>query len=222
MATYIPLHKSIDSIIDWFQECECINFRAGQGSTKLLQNIETGYFGNDENEALQKLTSFLQRVDQSENYSPFRIEVGEVSKGKFNVLYSTVFQLNQPKRSENFGSGYHELIAKMNALEQRLAMQEIEEEEEEEEEETGIGSILNSPQMKNVLMNVVANFLTPKQPVAVAGVPDETDKTNLLQEALQILKKNDPELEMDLYKLATISEQQPDFFKMLIGMLRKQ
>jgi hypothetical protein len=222
MATYIPLHKNIDSIIDWYQDCDCINFRAGQGSTKLLQNIETGYFGNDDGEAMQKLTNFLQRVDQSENYSPFRIEVGEVQKGKFNVLYSTVFQLNQPKRNEYPGNGYNELIAKMNALEQRLAMQEIEEEEEEEEEETGIGSILNSPQMKNVLMNVVANFLTPKQPVAVAGVPDETDKSNLLQEALQILKKNDPELEMDLYKLATISEQQPDFFKMLIGMLRKQ
>lgn len=232
MRHFSIMYKTSEAVLDWYAEQDYHCFRVGMGTTG--KNIETGYYGSNPDEAVEKLTAYLQRIESVENESPFRLETGTCKSGKFTTHHSILFQLferqQQPGQMGAAPNAYFDLIAKMNALEQRLAMKEAEEAEEEEEEEEAeetniLNGILNSPQVKNVLVNILANMVTPKQPVAVAGVPGietETDKQNLLIEALEILKKNDPELETDLYKLASISENDPAFFKMLVGMLRKQ
>ena len=229
MRHFSIMYKTSEAVLDWYAEQDYHCFRVGMGTTG--KNIETGYYGSNPDEAVEKLTAYLKRIEDAENESPFRLETGTWKGGKFTTHHSILFQLfEREKQPGMMGAApvYYDLIAKINALEQRLAMKEAEETEEEEEEEEPeenniLNGLLNSPQVKNVLVNILANMVTPKQPVAVAGVPEtETDKQNLLIEALEILKKNDPELETDLYKLATISENDPAFFKMLVGMLRKQ
>ena len=57
--------------------------------------------------------------------------------------------------------------------------------------------------------------------VQIAGDPATIERSkSLLDKALIILKKHDPELETDLYKLSQIAENNPEQFNMLISMLR--
>ena len=108
------------------------------------------------------------------------------------------------------------MASKISALE---ADAESEDEEEEEEEEDAIGSLLKSPEIKNLAVNLIAGLFQKQptgQPGAIAGVPDDDER---LQAAIDTLAKNDADIVVHLEKLASISQNNPGFFKTLLGML---
>jgi len=123
--------------------------------------------------------------------------------------------------------------SKINAMQMRLEAQEEEEEDEEEEEGMGfLSGLMGNPAVKQMMMNVVANLLTPnKQPnvTQVAGIDQEeqteteeeyTEQDAKIDEAIERLKVHDPILGDDLLKLCQIAESDPNQFKMLLKMLR--
>lgn len=228
MATWKPELHNIESIIAYYEQYDSAPYKVFAGHKPEESYCRFSYDENDKEIGREKLLAALQSVQSNpDNTNTYLLQICNVKGRKMEPVNSITFQLNKaqqyyPMQPQHI-SGMDAVMGKLNALEQRLAMQEAQDDDDDDEpEETNIlNGIINSPQMQNLLLNVIANAFTGNKPAAVAGVPDQ-DKQNLLTEALQILKKNDPDLEMDLYKLATISEQNPEQFKFLISMLRKQ
>jgi hypothetical protein len=115
-----------------------------------------------------------------------------------------------------------------------------EDEEEEAESRKGPGGIvgvinglLENPQIKEVLMSKVADFVgnllgTNKQVGAIGALPDrnnavglhlEQDQIEKINEAIAILAANDPKIGDHLLKLAALSRDNPSKYKMGLSML---
>jgi hypothetical protein len=117
-------------------------------------------------------------------------------------------------------------------------------EAEQEEKVSGIAGIFNSlletPEMKSAIVgkvvqlfngvsNKIGSYLDPNTknlPAKIAGPTDQPitmpqDQINMLNTALTVLAKADPQLPEHLYKLSQIAEKDPNTYNSLIGMLNK-
>lgn len=126
-----------------------------------------------------------------------------------------------------------ELRKELAEIKQMLLKKELEEEAETEEEVVNqmqpniLGGLLNSPEIQQVLAagvaGLVAKFLTPAgQPQAVAGIPEETEETEIrerINNALTILAEKDKDLCKHLEKLAEMATKENDKFNFLLKML---
>jgi hypothetical protein len=113
----------------------------------------------------------------------------------------------------------NEILTEIRAL--KLKFAELDEEEDlEEEKNNSIAGI--DPSQISSIMGLVNMFKKTPDP-SLNGI-DETitiDQRKInLNKAIKILFKNDPELDSDLLKLAELSENKKDTFKMLITTLR--
>jgi hypothetical protein len=121
---------------------------------------------------------------------------------------------------QRVGSYNNEILSRLAAIESK--MNEPEEEEEEEVQKPDlISGIVSNPEIQNMIVGyigmIVDRLIPLKKTVAINGVNDE----NRLAVALEILQKHDPELESDLFLLASMAENDPGQFQFLLKMLRK-
>jgi hypothetical protein len=118
--------------------------------------------------------------------------------------------------------GISEIVGKLSAIEQRISMIENDDDDDDDddpENELGaLGTLFASPEIKSMLMQGLMTMFTKKpQTMAVAGIPENDDEK--LKVALEILKKNVPDLADKLLKLADMSVNESIKFQMLIKML---
>jgi hypothetical protein len=227
MATYKPELHNLESVISYYEQYDEAGYSVYAGHKPETAYCRFTYSGNDKNIGREKLLEALQSVvSNPDNTNTYLLQI-ITNKGKKNEpVNSITFQLNKPNQyypmaPQNMQiAGVNELIGKLNAIEQKLALMESEDEDEDEqsEENIGIGALFNNPQIQNMLMQGIMNMFTQKpQMSAVAGIPDNNDEK--LKVAIEILQKNVPNLADKLLKLADMSVQEPTKFKMLLNLL---
>ena len=167
-----------------------------------------GYFGKN---AEAMLTTYFRPVEF------------ETLPYNSNIMYG--------QQNNNLSNQLAAMESKLNALQMQLAEEEEGEEEEEEEDQGILGALMGNPAVKQMLMNVVANLVTPQhsQPnvTNLAGIEPQTadpveytDEEMKIDEAIERLRPHDPQLGDDLLKLCSIAENDPKQFTMLLKMLR--
>jgi hypothetical protein len=84
-----------------------------------------------------------------------------------------------------------------------------------------LSGLLNNPQMKNMIIGMLANIMSPQKPQAVAGIKEvnNTDEDLKIKAAIDILKANTENLGDKLIKLADMSVTNPTQYNMLVNML---
>jgi len=99
----------------------------------------------------------------------------------------------------------------------KMELEEVEEEEEEEATQNGLGA-LGSNQVEQImgLINLFKNNTSKPQ---INGDLNSDFRENI-NRALKILHKNNNQLDTDLLKLADLSENKKETFKMLLSTLR--
>ena len=195
------------------------------------------------NECVDELKEYFEDItpDHKKTYSIVYYEnaVKPDAKGKISEYPAGAikFVTSNPEQIQEYYNGYAQrqqnyvgntnnaILSKLEAIEQKIAIDQEEEEEEIKQEPQGfagiISGIVNNPDVQvmlaNIFMGALDRFMPlKKETVAINGFDD-----NKLDEALSILKKHDPELENDLMLLAQMAEKNPGQFKFLISMLRK-
>lgn len=119
---------------------------------------------------------------------------------------------------QRVGSYNNEILSRLSAIETKINEPE---EEEEEHKPDLISGIISNPEIQNMIVGyigmIVDRLIPLKKTVAINGVTDH----NKMQIALEILQRHDPELDNDLFLLATMAENDPGQFEFLLKMLRK-
>lgn len=95
-------------------------------------------------------------------------------------------------------------------------------EEEEEENEKGILEGLNGLNIANIVTLLQGlNLMKAPNKQAINGIEDNSEFKTNINKAIKTLYKNNPKLDIDLLKLADISENNPSMFNMLLNTLRQ-
>lgn len=94
--------------------------------------------------------------------------------------------------------------------------------EEEEENEKGILEGLNGLNIANIVTLLQGlNLMKAPNKQAINGIEDNSEFKTNINKAIKTLYKNNPKLDIDLLKLADISENNPSMFNMLLNTLRQ-
>lgn len=233
MATWRPELHTLESVLSYYDEYDHPAYRVYAGNSPKIEYCRFQYDGTDKGIGREKLMEALQSLVQNvENTNTYIIQILK-QKGKVLEPYNQIsFQLNKPNTmfAANMGAfGFpqnnqinNEILSRLRGLEEKLQMIEDDENEEDEEPEDNIlGSILNNPQMKQMLMGVMANLLTPNKPQAIAGIKENnsTDEDEKIKIALDILKQHTPQLGDKLLKLSDMAINNNSQYQMLIKML---
>jgi len=235
--------QGIEPAIKKFEKRGTNFFALYCGSDKfpLVNNLNGRY--EDISECVEELKDYFEDItpDHKKIYTIHSYEnaVKPDAKGKIceYPIYSVKFVTSNPEQIQEYYNGYAQrqqnyvgnsnnaILSKLEAIEQKIAIDQEEEEEEIKQEPQGfsgiISGIVNNPDVQvmlaNIFMGALDRFMPlKKETVAINGFDD-----NKLDEALIILKKHDPELESDLMLLAKMAESNPGQFKFLLSMLRK-
>jgi len=231
------IRQGTDKALDYFSNEGnhiCALFE-GAGKDPVWSNVKGKY--DDIDECIEKLKYYFDGItpDPKTIYIlKWWDEKPELNKGKISSSAdgSVKFVTNTNDEINEVVNGYRErignynnaILSKLEAIEQKIAIDQ-EEEEEIKQEPQGfsgiIAGIVNNPDVQvmlaNIFMGALDRFMPlKKETVAINGFDD-----NKLDEALMILKKHDPELESDLMLLAKMAESNPGQFKFLLSMLRK-
>ena len=231
MATWRPELHTIDAVLSYYDEYDHPAYRVFAGNSPKIEYCRFQYDGTDKGIGREKLMEALQSLVQNvENTNTYIIQILK-QKGKNLEPYNQIsFQLNKPNTLFPAQMGAfntmqnnqvnNEILSRLRGLEEKLQSLEEEEEEDEEEEENVLSGLLNNPTMKNMLIGMLANIMTPQKPQAVAGIKEDvnTEDQKILA-ALDILKANTPNLGDKLLKLADMATNNPAQYQMLIKML---
>lgn len=119
---------------------------------------------------------------------------------------------------QRVGSYNNEILSRLAAIETKMNEPD---DEEIEEKPDFISGIVSNPEIQNMIVGyigmIVDRLIPVKKTVAINGVTDH----NKMEVALEILHRHDPELDNDLFLLATMAETDPGQFQFLLKMLRK-
>jgi len=143
---------------------------------------------------------------------------------------------NQTQHSNNFSGDFASLKAdiireisknqeenailnEIKALKDKFA--ELEEEETDEEEEQAQNNIggIDTNQLSQI-MGLINMFKKPTQPNTINGITITEEEIKNCNTAIKRLFKTTPELDKHLLKLAELSEQKPELYKMLLENLK--
>lgn len=227
MATYYkPELHSIDAVLSYFDNYDEPAYQVFAGHKPEAVFCRFTYTGNDKGIAREKLFEALQSViSNPDNTNTYLLQILSSKGKKFEPINSITFQLNKPNQYlpmpyNQGGSQNAELLAKLNIIEQRLAMMEEDKDEDEDQPEQvqGIGAFLNNPQIQNMLMQGLMNMFTKPQGAAVAGINEATEDQKI-KVAIETLQQNVPNLGDKLLKLADMSVNESAKFKMLLNLL---
>lgn len=234
MANKIHYH-GIEKIMAAFKQNEMPYYSVQWKDGKKVLSLSFNNTIEDLDLAAEKLHNYLTSLNSASGDEYYlqlweetpekknRIEDGDVTY-KF-VLRSLPFTPEQYEErnqqySENRSQRWNELMTRISAIEEKIS--EPEEEDEEEEENLSMAGVINQliqkPEIQTAIMGFIGNMFN-KQPMAVAGVPDQTATS--LETSLQTLAKHTKDLEGDLKLLADMAEKNPSQFKFLLSMLRK-
>lgn len=120
----------------------------------------------------------------------------------------------------------NELRSRIAALESAKKIDDNEEDYEETDKPlNSLMGLVQNPDVVNFLVGtvqtIIDRLLPPNKNISgIAGIVGN-EYTSKLNQALDILRKHDPNLEDDLMILANMAENSPLQFKMLLNMLRK-
>lgn len=233
MATMKPELHSIDAVLSYYDEYDAAAYKIFAGHKPEDHNCRYQYIGDDKNIGKEKLMEGLHGlISNPENTNTYSIHLYNVKiKGKLEPTNSITFQLNKPASYQPYpvhfqhqnNSANDVILAKLNAIEQRINLMENEEDDEEEikpESDMGaLGVIMNNPQIQTMLIQGLMNIFNAKKPqtVAVAGIPEADEEK--IKVALEVLTKNVPNLGDKLLKLADMSINESGKFKMLLNFL---
>lgn len=234
MATWRPELHTIESVLSYYDEYDHPAYRVYAGNSPKIEYCRFQYDGIDKSIGREKLMEALHSLVQNvENTNTYIIQILK-QKGKTIEPYNQIsFQLNKPNNIYPAQIGAYqmqqnnhinnEIISRLRGLEEKLQMMEEDDEEIEEEDDNNIlGGLLNNPQMKNMLIGMLANIMTPNKPQAVAGIKENNannDEEIKIITALEVLKNNTPDLGDKLLKLADMSTNNPSQYQWLIKML---
>lgn len=203
------------------------------------RQILFSYYGEDQDEAINKLMENIEAAAQNGMTDiltlyvhPEKDKNGYITDKTPRIasLNFRCVELNQPQYVAGVSNPEvitnRQLMERLNELESRLtAQEEVEEEAEEEEDNDFFGTILKSPEMKQLLMTAAVGMIQKfsgsgqGNVQSLAGTGDSQDEK--INYAIEVLKKHDSELGDDLLKLASIAENDGSQFKFLLQMLRK-
>lgn len=207
------------------------------------------YKGNNMEEGAQLLTEWIDRLSLGESIATYQLRMYEDDfKGSVNnntpYNYSFRFKLDDGEevhgRSRTYGPYFTEMENRIKKLEAEKAALE-----EDDGEEIGgiqgfIGSILQKPEVQEMILNKFLGFMgglmgRGPQAAAMSGVPVDVpgvttdmatvyanlpaDQQQQLNKALEILLTKDPQAGTRLYKIALILQDSPARYEMLAGML---
>jgi hypothetical protein len=217
--------RTAGAVLNWYNEQPQAAWKLYRFSV-MPRNITGAYDGKDKDEGYQKLQSELALIS-SDDYNNFVLGIfNDKDKEKATPALNKVFVVNEAPLGMIAGYGVsnqqaqinNEILNEIRALRaERLAEMDDEDEEEEEEKPVTPGSILagmlQQPQVQQLLIaalgNFVGNFSRPRV-AAVSGTQD-------IETTLQILFSKGVTAD-DLAKLAAMPESQ---ITMLLSMLRK-
>ena len=228
MPVPAPTLRSINAVLDWYNECDYAAWELYPIPQKKDYRINL-YYGKDKDEGTEKLRNELARI-QPDDYESYVLVLGAMKGTKDRVFESQVrqvFRLNEKPYGMVGAYGVNpqqaqinnEILNEIRAMRaERLA--EIEEEEEEEEQPMTPGSILagmlQQPRVQemliNALSNMAGNFARPRVQ-AVSGTHTEQDMEQILQ---TLYSKG-----VTPHDLATLAAMPQSQITMLLSMLRK-
>jgi hypothetical protein len=231
MPVPAPTLRSINAVLDWYNECDYAAWELYPIPQKKDYRINL-YYGKDKDEGTEKLRNELARI-QPDDYESYVLVLGAMKGTKDRVFESQVrqvFRLNEKPYGMVGAYGVNpqqaqinnEILNEIRAMRaERLA--EIEEEEAEEEEEEQpmtpgsiLAGMLQQPRVQEMLINALSsmagNFARPRVQ-AVSGTHTQQDMEQILQTLFS--KGVTPD---DLLKLASMPQSQ---ISMLLSMLRK-
>jgi hypothetical protein len=153
-------------------------------------------------------------------------KISELPEGSVKFITSNPEQIQtyindyQERRQQYVGSVNNEVLSRLAAIETKL--NEETEEEEPEQQQNVLAGLVQDPNVINffvgTVQTIIDRILPPKQHIAgIAG----TETVTKLEQALEILRQHDEQLEEDLMILAQMAQDNPFQIKMLLKKLRK-
>lgn len=199
-----------------------------QGREALHEAVEAiqRQTSNTNNYCLEVFTDEVIAAEQkrgrkkSRNQMPIKTVVFKLNGNEMYKSLGTVANFGNDSAVMQVLKQQNEILAAMASKISALEAENEEDDEDEEDDDDTIGSLLKSPEIKNLAINLIAGLFQPKQsagqPGAIAGMPTDDAR---LSAAIETLAKNDAEIVEHLEKLAAISEKNPAFFNTLLSML---
>ena len=199
-------------------------------------------------EGSQQLQMALQKILNSPmNTNPYLLEIvrGQ-GKGKKPITTNITFQLNQLPQMQPQGwngiAGYQqqtspELVAILKQISEQnsLIISKLSADEPDDQDGDPVGSVsanpfmamLNQPQIQAVLAAKLGDVLSKvlgtgdtNKAAMLNGINEDILSENQIRQAIDILKKHDPNIGESLTKLAQLAESNPGYFTQLITMLK--
>ena len=232
---YKPELHDAESVLSYYDQYDDAPYTIYAGHKIDETSRRFSYDGDDKIMGRQHLADVLASVMSNPDNTNTYLLVINQTKGKKNVVKNAItFQLNKSVYSQmmpqQMGYANNQLLdeirslkAEISAIKMQQEMEEDEDEEEEPEEENMLAGFMKNPQVQSMILAQLGNLFSPSQKVThVAGVLDgvESEQDTKIDEAVDRLKKHDPQLGDDLLKLCEIAENDPMQWKMLLKMLR--
>ena len=216
----------LENVMQAFENKGAVKWSCWQGRT-----MNEYYDGNDPEESAEKLRGWLQMIsgyskaiytlkfygDDVEN-----IRSNTPDSGGFNFrLYDDESEVYPSRRVSGVAMGYggsgalagclEKLTERLEGIERKIAGPLPEKEPEPELWE----KLLDNPLIVAGCAKILGIDPELFKAAQVAG------PVGSLENSIEILQRHDPELESHLHKLATLAQNNPQQFKMLVGMLDK-
>jgi hypothetical protein len=155
-------------------------------------------------------------------------KISDIPEGSVKFITSNPEQIQtyidgyQQRQQQYIGNRDNEILSRISALESSKKNDDEDDDYENEKPVNALMGLVQNPDVVNFLVGtvqtIIDRILPPKKTIAgIAGIEESTK----LNQALEILRKHDPNLEDDLMILAEMAENSPLQFKMLLNMLRK-
>jgi len=224
--------RGTDKALQYYQEEGTPIFALYEGAAKdpVCHNLKGKFDDIEESiELIKKYFNYITPDPKTKYVIKFWDEKPQFdSKGKLTTTPdgSLRFITNNDEEVTEYIAGYQQRVGSYNnEILSRLAAIETKMNEPEEEYEAEkpdfISGIVSNPEIQNMIVGyigmIVDRLIPLKKTVAINGVTDH----NKMEVALEILHRHDPELDNDLFLLATMAETDPGQFQFLLKMLRK-
>lgn len=233
---YKPELHDAESVLSYYDQYEDAPYTIYAGHKIDETTRRFSYDGDDKIMGRQHLADALASVMSNPDNTNTYLLVINQKKGRKNEIKNAItFQLNKSVYSQmlpqQMGYANNQLLDEIRSLKSEIAamkmqqemMEDEEEEDDEPEEENMLAGFMKNPQVQSMILSQLASIFSPQQKVThVAGVLDgvESEQEEKIDEAIERLKKHDPQLGDDLLKLCEIAENDPMQWKMLLKMLR--
>jgi hypothetical protein len=224
--------RGTDKALQYYQEEGTPIFALYEGAAKdpVCHNLKGKFDDIEESiELIKKYFNYITPDPKTKYVIKFWDEKPQFdAKGKLTTTPdgSLRFITNNDEEVTEYIAGYQQRVGSYNnEILSRLAAIETKMNEPEEEYEAEkpdlISGIVSNPEIQNMIVGyigmIVDRLIPLKKTVAINGVTDH----NKMEVALEILHRHDPELDNDLFLLATMAETDPGQFQFLLKMLRK-